>query len=145
MVRIIPTDDHESLNAVYARNGLEVTEDAPVSTDTLASWVAYVDDKQAGATTLAYRQNQYIIDGIALEEGFRGQGVGTGLLKTVIADVRNRKGDCIYLVARAPEFFRENGFVTVSREEAPEFFECFGCDRYQKTCFPEVMKYVIQG
>ena len=89
MVRIVPTDDHEALNAVYARNGLEVTEDAPVSTDTLASWVAYVDDQQAGATTLAFRQGQYIIDGIALEEGFRGQGVGTGLLKTVIANVRD--------------------------------------------------------
>lgn len=143
MVRIVPTDDHEALNAVYARNGLEVTEDAPVSTDTLASWVAYVDDQQAGATTLAFRQGQYIIDGIALEEGFRGQGVGTGLLKTVIANVRDRGGDSIYLVARAPEFFRENGFVTVTREDAPEFFECFGCDQYNRTCFPEVMKYVL--
>jgi len=143
MVRIVPTDDHEALNAVYARNGLEVTEDAPVSTDTLASWVAYVDDQQAGATTLAFRQGQYIIDGIALEEGFRGQGVGTGLLKTVIANVRDRGGDSIYLVARAPEFFRENGFVTVAREDAPEFFECFGCDQYNRTCFPEVMKYVL--
>ena len=143
MVRIVSTENHEALNAVYARNGLEVTEDAPVSTDTLASWIAYVDDEQAGAATLAFRQGQYIIDGIAMEEGFRGQGVGTGLLKTVIADVRNRGGDSIYLVARAPEFFRENGFVTVAREDAPEFFECFGCDQYNKTCFPEVMKYVL--
>ena len=143
MVRIIPTDDHESLNAVYARNGLEVTEDAPVSTDTLASWVAFIDDVQVGAVTLAYRQNQYIIDGIALEEGFRGQGVGTGLLKTVIADVRKRNGLSIYLVARDPEFFRANGFETVAREDAPEFFECFGCDQYKNTCFPEVMKYYV--
>ncbi len=143
MVRIVPTQEHEALNAIYARNGLEVTEDEPVSTDTLASWVAYVDDELAGAVTLAFRQNEYIIDGIALEEKFRGAGVGTGLLKTVIADVRNRRGERIFLVARAPEFFRANGFETVNREDAPEFFECFGCDQYDKTCFPEVMKYVV--
>ena len=46
----------------------------------------------------------------------------------------------MYLVARAPEFFRKNGFVTIPREEAPNFFECLTCPQYGKTCHPEVMK-----
>lgn len=143
MIRIIPTDKHEDLNGFYEENGLEISEDEPVSTDALVSFKVFDGDEFAGACTLAFRQNEYIIDGIAVDGRFRGQELGTGLLKAAIDEVKQRGGERIYLVARAPEFFRENGFETVERKDAPEFFECFGCDQYNKSCFPEVMKYVI--
>lgn len=143
MIRIIPTDKHEDLNGFYEENGLEISEDEPVSTDALVSFKVFDGDEFAGACTLAFRQNEYIIDGIAVDGRFRGQELGTGLLKAAIDEVKQRGGERIYLVARAPEFFRENGFETVDRRDAPEFFECFGCDQYNKSCFPEVMKYVI--
>lgn len=96
-----------------------------------------------GACTLAFREGEYIIDGIALDEAARGLGAGTALLEAAEDEVRSRGGDCVYLVARAPEFFRINGYETTARDDAPEFFECFGCDQYNKTCFPEVMKHVL--
>lgn len=140
---ILTTDDHESLNAFYAANDLEITEDAPVSTDTLKSWTVYEGEPSvlAAASTLAYRQNEYIIDGIAVDPAFRGREYGTALLDAVKAEVKSRGGSRIYLVARAPEFFRANGYETVKREDAPEFFECFGCEQYGVSCFPEVMKH----
>ena len=143
MVRIDITYDHEQLNRFYEDNGLEISEEDPVGTDALKSWLLYVEDAFAGACTLAYRQGDYIIDGIAVDERFRGGMYGTKLLEEAIQEVKERGGRVLYLVARAPEFFRANGFLTVNREDAPEFFECAGCDQYGKTCFPEVMRLDI--
>lgn len=96
-----------------------------------------------GACTLAFREGEYIIDGIALAPESRGSGAGTALLAAAEAEVRARGGGRVYLVARAPEFFRTNSYETIARSDAPEFFECFGCDQYNKSCFPEVMRHVL--
>ena len=96
-----------------------------------------------GACTLAFREGEYIIDGIALAPASRGSGAGTALLAAAEDEVRARGGERVYLVARAPEFFRANGYETIARSDAPEFFECFGCDQYNRSCFPEVMRHVL--
>ena len=96
-----------------------------------------------GACTLAFREGEYIIDGIALVPASRGSGAGTALLAAAEDEVRARGGERVYLVARAPEFFRANGYETIARSDAPEFFECFGCDQYNRSCFPEVMRHVL--
>ena len=127
MIRIVPVEDHESLNGFYERNGLEISDEEPVGTDAVRSWILYRGDEMAGAATLAVRQGEYIIDGIALDPQFRGEELGTAMLKTVIDDVRKRGGKRIFLVARAPEFFAWSGFVPVEREDAPmgASFYCF--------------------
>ena len=102
-----------------------------------------ITEKIMGACTLAFREGEYIIDGIALAPESRGSGAGTALLAAAEAEVRSRGGERVYLVARAPEFFRVNGYETIDRGDAPEFFECFGCDQYNRSCFPEVMKHVL--
>lgn len=141
MIQIIPTDDHDSLMELYARNELEISPEDPLSTEAVKSWILKDGDQVAGAATLAVREGEYILDGIAFEPEFRGAGLGTSLLKTVIYEVGQRGGERLFLVARAPGFFSENGFVVVNRDEAPMFFECFGCDQYGSRCFPEVMRY----
>ncbi len=143
MIRIIPTEDHESLNGFYERNGLEISDEEPVGTDAVQSWILYRGGDMAGAATLAVRQGEYILDGIALDSAFRGEELGTSLLRTVIDEVKRRGGRRLFLVARAPGFFAWNGFLEVDREDAPLFFECFGCDQYQTVCFPKVMRYEI--
>ncbi|MEI3499968.1 MAG: YegS/Rv2252/BmrU family lipid kinase [Anaerovoracaceae bacterium] len=140
---IISVDDHESLNRFYEKNDLEISEEDPIGTDAVKSWVLVEDEKLAGAATLALREGEYIIDGIALDESYRGGGRGTALLNTVIDEVRKRGGSRIYLVARAPEFFGASGFKEVERADAPEFFECFGCSQYGVKCFPKVMEYIL--
>ena len=87
---IISVDDHESLNRFYEKNDLEISEEDPVGTDAVKSWVLVEDEKLAGAATLALREGEYIIDGIALDESYRGGGRGTALLNTVIDEVRKR-------------------------------------------------------
>jgi len=134
------TENYNELVELFIKNGLEFSEDEPVeTTDILKCWEARKENKLIGGCVLANRQGKYIIDGIAVEPEFRKGDLGSKLLHCAINYLKEKKASELYLVARAPGFFKTQGFKTVPREDAPNFFECFGCDQYQKTCFPEVM------
>ena len=92
---------------------------------------------------LALRQGKYIIDGIAVDEAYRQENIGRALVDKVLAEIRERGASELYLVARAPGFFRRLGFEKVAPEEAPLFFECAQCPQYQKTCHPEIMRLAL--
>lgn len=138
------TSDYEKLIPMFIKNGLEFSDDEPaVLTDIIKCWEAVEKDRLIGGCVLAEREGRYIIDGIAVEPEHRGEKLGEKLLDCAVEYLKQVKARELYLVARAPGFFRKQGFITISREESPNFFECFGCDQYQKTCFPEVMKLTI--
>ena len=152
MISIIRTEFSKSLVNFFIENGLEFSAEEEVPTDLVQTWKAYKvlndvpDESQMnfiGGCVLAKREGRFICDGIAVEERVRGSGIGEGLLFTMIDEVRSLGGDTIYLVARAPGFFRKNGFETIPREDAPNFFECFSCSQYNVSCYPEVMMLSI--
>lgn len=86
------------------------------------------------------REGKYIIDGIAVDPAMRKFGLGRLLINKAKEEVLSRGGDALYLVARAPEFFRRLGFETIPADNAPNFFECKYCPQYGKECHPEIMK-----
>ena len=125
----------------FEANQLEVDAEEVVPTDVVKSWkiTTRENNNLVGAIVLALRQGEYIIDGIAVEQASRKTNVGKTLLDQAIATVQARGGKRIYLVARAPGFFRKSGFATIPRESAPNFFECLTCPQYGVDCHPEVM------
>ena len=136
------TDEYEKLVSFFIENELEFTEEdaEEVPTDLVKCWqITDEDDNLLGAFVLAKREGEFICDGIAIDKELRGTGLGTKLLRLGLEETIKLGGTRMYLVARAPEFFRKNGFVTVPREEAPNFFECLTCDQYGVSCHPEVM------
>ncbi len=141
--RIRETEDYEKLVPFFIENELEFTEEdaEEVPTDLVKCWEITDDgNRLVGAFVLARREGEFICDGIAIEKDLRGTGLGRKLLELGIEETVREGGNRMYLVARAPEFFRRNGFVTVSRQEAPNFFECLTCPQYGISCHPEVMK-----
>ena len=138
------TEEYERLVQFFVVNELEFDGDEEVDTDIVRCYKV-TDQKDAliGAAVLAMREGRYIIDGIAVDAAFRKENIGRELLNAVLAEVKRRGGDALYLVARAPGFFRRNGFTDIPPEDAPNFFECKYCPQYQKNCFPEVMKREI--
>ena len=139
--RIQTTDEYERLVKFFVENELEFDGDEEVDTDIIHCWkMTHTDDVLIGGCVLAMRQGKYIIDGIAVTKLFRKFGLGKIMLKKAINEVKKLGGNELYLVARAPEFFRNYGFETVDANEAPLFFECAQCPQYQKTCFPEIMR-----
>lgn len=144
------TDEYEKLVPFFIKNELEFTEEdmEEVPTDIEKCWeITDLTDginKLIGGFVLAKREGEYICDGIAIDPEWRGTGLGKALLDKGIEEVQKQGGERMYLVARAPEFFRKSGFVTVEREDAPNFFECLTCPQYNVNCHPEVMRLDIR-
>ncbi len=144
---ISETEDYEKLVPFFIENELEFTEEdaEEVPTDVVKCWqITDADGRLVGGFVLALREGEYICDGIAIDNSLRGTGLGSQLLKLGLEETVKRGGDRMFLVARAPEFFRRNGFVTVPRQEAPNFFECLTCPQYGISCHPEVMRFDIE-
>ena len=144
---ISETEDYEKLVPFFIENELEFTEEdaEEVPTDVVKCWqITDADGRLVGGFVLALREGEYICDGIAIDNSLRGTGLGSQLLKLGLEETVKRGGERIFLVARAPEFFRRNGFVTVPRQEAPNFFECLTCPQYGISCHPEVMRFDIE-
>ena len=145
--KIRETDEYDALVELFMKEGLEYSEDDllgndPVPTEIVKCWSITLDenDRLVGGAVLATRQGEYIVDGIAMDSDFQRIKLGKELMMRVIEEVLKRNGKALYLVARAPEFFRKIGFDTIDRDEAPEFFECAKCPQRDVTCHPEVMK-----
>ena len=139
------TDEYERLVKFFVENQLEFDGDEEVDTDKIKCWkITQGDDFLVAGCVLAQREGRYIIDGIAGDKPMRKTGMGKILVDKVIDEVKKRGGDAIYLVARAPEFFRKLGFETVEPADAPNFFECKQCPQYKVSCHPEVMKLEIK-
>jgi len=148
--KISVTEDYEKLVPFFMANQLEFSDEDPVPTDLVKCWQiirAPMDEKYdsespeelIGGFVLAKREGEFIVDGIAIAEEYRNCRLGKELLYRGIEETLKLGGKKIYLVARAPEFFRKHGFKTVPREDAPNFFECLTCPQYGIDCHPEVM------
>ena len=139
------TDEYERLVRFFVENQLEVDCDEEVDTDIVKCWkITQGDDYLVAGCVLAKREEEYIIDGIAVDKVMRKTGMGKILVDKVISEVKKLGGERIYLVARAPGFFRKLGFEAIDPSEAPNFFECKQCPQYQVSCHPEVMKLEIE-
>lgn len=139
------TDEYDRLVKFFVENELEFDGDEEVDTDIVECWkVTHTGDVLIGGCVLAMRQNKYIIDGIAVDKLFRKFGIGKILVDKVREEVKKRGGKEIFLVARAPGFFRKMGFEEISQEKAPLFFECGQCPQYRTVCHPEIMKLEIK-
>lgn len=143
-LKIEVTKEYDLLTKFFEKNGLEISEEEPVATDTLKAWKISDANILVAAATLAKREGRYILDGIAVEEEYRKLKLGKLLLDLVIKEIRTLGGDALYLVARAPGFFARFGFEEVEAKAAPQFFECFTCPQYGKTCHPQIMRLKIQ-
>lgn len=145
-LEIKETKEYKKLVPFFIENGLEFTdEDAEaVPTDIVKCWEVTEQgeggEQLIGGFVLAKREGEFICDGIAVDRRWRRERLGKRLLDTGIDEVIRQGGDRMYLVARAPGFFRKSGFITVPREKAPNFFECLTCPQYGVTCHPEVMR-----
>ena len=143
--KISETEDYEKLVPFFIENELEFSEDEPVPTDLVKCWQIVRKDEAGeeqliGAFVLAKREDEFIVDGIAIAPEYRKYKLGKTLLDRGIEETLRLGGKRIFLVARAPGFFRKQGFVTVPREDAPNIFECLTCPQYGVSCHPEVMR-----
>lgn len=138
---ISETDEYDRLVEMFIRHGLEFSIDEPLPTSVLNCWKAEdPEGRLLSGCVLAVRGGEYVIDGIATEPEYRKEKIAGALLSLALDQVRSLGGEKVFLVARAPGFFRKHGFLTIEPQSTGELFDCVSCPQFQKSCHPEVMK-----
>lgn len=145
-LEVSQTDDYEALKKLYIKNELELDPDDPMPDGVVKNWKITHGEEEylVAGLTLAKYKDEYVIDGIAVEPEYRKMKIGKIVLKKAISEVKALGGKRIFLVARAPEFFRKQGFVTIDKEEAPKVFDCLTCPQFGTKCHPEVMRLDLE-
>lgn len=142
--KIEETENYEELKYFYYANELEIDLEDEERPPIVRNWRAVRKDGELiGGITLGFREGEYIIDGIAVDKRYRKGKLGKQLLNIAVAEIEAKGGNSLYLVARAPKFFAKQGLKAIERSDSPDFFECYTCPQYEKTCFPEVMKLTL--
>lgn len=141
---ISETDEYDRLVEMFIRHGLEFSVDEPLPTDLVKCWKAEDENgKLISGCVLAMRGGEYIIDGIATEPEYRKENIAGKLLQLALDEVKARGGEAVFLVAKAPGFFKKHGFEEIPATDVPLLFDCLSCPQYQRSCFPETMKLQI--
>lgn len=142
------TDEFEKLVPFFIENGLEYSDGDTAPDGLVQCWEVVHgdagDENLTAALVLSRKQGEYVIDAIAVSKLFRKFKMGKILMDKAIKEVLEKGGKSIYLVAKVPEFFGKFGFKEISREEAPDFSECFQCEQYGISCNPAVMKLDLE-
>lgn len=138
------TDEYDRLVEMFVQYDLEFSIDEPLPTDLVKCWkVEDENGRLISGCVLALRGGEYIIDGIATVPEYRKEKIAGKLLELALEEVKQRGGNTVYLVAKAPGFFRKHGFQTILASDVPLLFDCLSCPQFEKTCFPETMKLVL--
>ncbi len=77
---------------------------------------------------------------VAVDDDFKGQGIGKSLFQMVKKEIRGLGAKRIMIQAKVPAYWSKFGFVeVVDPNDAPKNFRCDDCPQYGKDCFPKIM------
>ncbi len=128
------TDSHNSLISFYRDNGLEVSRDLVKEDGATVSVLLQNDSKILAAATVSRRFGVYILDYIAVDNSFRKKDVGAEILGKILKEARLLGAEKVYLTAKAPEFFKSQGFSEGSPDGVDMNADCAGCPEYKNGC-----------
>ena len=141
-IRIKETGNYEELIPLFSASGLEIHVEADNKPKGMITcWKAERNGQLAGGVSIENKGGFFVIGDIAVDEGMRGENIGSLLLATAMEKIYELEGEEIYLVAKAPKFFERYGFTYLEEEDVPDIFNCKTCDQRGAGCYPEFMKF----
>lgn len=144
-IRIKETGNYEELIPLFSASGLEIHVEADNKPKGMITcWKAERNGQLAGGVSIEKKDGHFVIGDIAVEEGLRGENIGSLLLATAMEKIYDLEGEEIYLVAKAPKFFEKYGFTYLEEDDVPEIFNCKHCDQRGVKCYPEFMKFEFE-
>ena len=138
-MEIVEYSEHEKLIPFYSKRGIEELTEYP--NEPIFSYVVNDGEKMIGAATCSSTNGFYILEAIAIEEGYTGKKIGSQLLKKVFERLQSIEAESVIINAKNTAFFEKNGFVLSDRSAVPEsaYSYCAGCEDYGINCFPNIM------
>jgi N-acetylglutamate synthase-like GNAT family acetyltransferase len=147
VIVIRPTDDVATVKRLAVEAGLDESERA--GDVALAAWLA-VDEESGepvGGITLERSRDMDTVNWMSVAEPWRRQGIAGRLVQALEAEARRRGMRRLYLTARIPDFYRDQGYVEVA-DPAPARLllgDCPQCAQYGRTCTPVAMVKELGG
>ncbi len=144
MIRPLTAEEYPLLTSLARENDLE--EPTAQDLENIQQAWGLFDSQGApcGSVALFKRGANWVLDCLTVQGALRGDGWGKKLVETAEDFLRRQTLSTeLFLVTKVPPFFSGLSYQVISREEAPDFSECFTCPRYQVSCFPQVMKKKI--
>ena len=135
--------NHDELTTFYFMYEFEIDMDWINTNNPVYSIAEFEDDKMVSACTVSYRLGHYILDYIAVKVCKFNKGYGTRLIEKMLSWAKEKGIEDIYLVAKAPEFFKKTGAMYIE-DDVGYLDECRKCEYYNKYCSPKVMKYEVK-
>ena len=133
-MQFIKTQDHNSIIPFYRENLLEVSDNIVSEDGAVVSFVLEKESKILAAATLSHRLGIYILDYIAVDSSLRRDGVGAKILGEILKEARILGANKVYLTAKAPKFFKSQGFYEGSPKGINMNADCVGCPEYNNGC-----------
>ena len=137
MYKINEGDDYVSLSEFFYENGLEVKPKIEKPDRVLKYWECKgTDGKLIAGGALETRDGKFVLADIAVDETYRGQGLGLRLMQIMDNEIKKREGNEAWLAAKVSAFYRKLGWNSVARDEAPEISDCLQCPQFGNQCTP---------
>lgn len=139
--QISETSDYYALTVLFKECGLDVTIEEEPPEGVLKMWRCTTgEDELLAGAVLQYKDGRYILKDLAVKDGWRREGIGKTLMRTVLKEVKDCGAKEIWGCAKVPEYYTGKGWRIVPDEDAPVISDCQNCEQYQKVCFPRIIK-----
>jgi GNAT superfamily N-acetyltransferase len=147
VIVIRPTDDLATVKRLAVAAGLDESERE--GDTALAAWAA-VDDatgETVGGITLERSRGMGTVNWMSVAEPWRRQGIARRLVDALEAEALRRGIPRLYLTARIPGFYRDQGYaeVTDPGHVALLLGDCPQCPQYGRSCTPVAMVKELGG
>lgn len=131
------TNDYASMVMLGREAGLETNS----LTNVLVAYGFYIGDHLVGCACLRKVSGAFAIECLAVEERWRGRGLGSTLVEKIEEEARMRGVERLWAVARQPTFFERNGYhrKPTTESEGPNLNDCVECAQYLRDCHPAIM------
>ena len=139
------TTDYFAVSTLFYETDLETPPTHETPEEVVKMW-CFEDDETGemlAAGVLEYRDDRYVLGGLASKKGHQKGGFGKKLQEAAFEEAKRLGATEIWVCARQPEYYKHTGWTEMPWEELTLNGHCKTCDDYHKTCFPCIAKRAL--
>jgi len=135
-IRKAEPDEYPEIERIFEDQGLENNK---TGVKIFKGYSVTVSDRLIGGAEVMLQDGEYTFS-VAVNDDYKGQGIGKSLFQLVEKEIRNLGAKRILIQAKVPAYWSKFGFVeVVDPNDTPKSFRCDDCSQYGKYCFPKIM------
>ena len=135
-IRKAELDEYPEIERIFEAQGLENNK---TGVKVFKGYSVEVFNRLIGGAEVMLQDGEYTFS-IAVEDDFKGRGIGKSLFQMAKKEILNLGAKRIMIQAKVPAYWAKFGFVEfVNPNDAPKTFRCDDFSQYGKDCFPKIM------